>query len=87
MDPATVAADDDLLSFGVHPDGATSVVVAAYRFARREPGCNVILTGTGSVDLSTLAAICRKHSTSLARRLPSAALVWYQRSYSSSPGQ
>jgi L-galactose dehydrogenase len=50
VDPATVADPDDPLGFLVHPDGAASVVDAAYRFARHEPGCDVVLTGTGSVD-------------------------------------
>ena len=50
VDPASVADGDDPLGFVVHPDGATSVVDAAYRFARHEPGCDVVLTGTGSVD-------------------------------------
>jgi L-galactose dehydrogenase len=48
--PAAVAAQNDPLGFLVHPDGARSVVDAAYRFARHEPGCDVVLTGTGSVD-------------------------------------
>jgi aryl-alcohol dehydrogenase-like predicted oxidoreductase len=30
--------------------GATSIVEASYRFARHEPGCHVVLTGTGSTD-------------------------------------
>lgn len=30
--------------------GAKSVVEASYRFARHEPGCHVVLTGTGSTD-------------------------------------
>jgi L-galactose dehydrogenase len=50
VDPATVADGDDPLGFLVHPDGAASVVDAAYRFARHEPGCDVVLTGTGNVD-------------------------------------
>jgi aryl-alcohol dehydrogenase-like predicted oxidoreductase len=50
VDPATVADLDDPLGFLVHPDGAASVVDAAYRFARHEPGCDVVLTGTGNVD-------------------------------------
>lgn len=41
---------DDPLGFLVHEGGAASVVEAAYRFARHEPGCHVILTGTGSVE-------------------------------------
>jgi aryl-alcohol dehydrogenase-like predicted oxidoreductase len=49
VDPATVADRDDPLGFLVHPDGGASVIDAAYRFARHEPGCDVVLTGTGSV--------------------------------------
>lgn len=30
--------------------GAKSVVEASYRFARHEPGCHVVLTGTGNTD-------------------------------------
>jgi aryl-alcohol dehydrogenase-like predicted oxidoreductase len=41
---------DDALGFLVHDGGAASVVDAAYRFSRHEPGCDVVLTGTGSVD-------------------------------------
>ena len=50
VDPATVSDGNDPLGFLVHPDGAASVVDAAYRFARHEPGCDVVLTGTGSTD-------------------------------------
>ncbi len=38
---------DDPLSFLVHDD-CSSVVEAAYRFVRHEPGCHVILSGTGN---------------------------------------
>ncbi len=41
---------EDPLGFLVHEGGAASVVDAAYRFSRHEPGCHVILTGTGSVE-------------------------------------
>lgn len=41
---------DDPLGFLVRPDGASSVVDAAYRFCRYEPGNDVVLTGTGNVD-------------------------------------
>jgi aryl-alcohol dehydrogenase-like predicted oxidoreductase len=41
---------DDPLGFLVHEGGAASVVEAAYRFARHEPGCHVVLTGTGNVE-------------------------------------
>jgi len=49
IDPGILDADDPL-GFLVHADGAGSVVEAAYRFARHEPGCHVILTGTGNVE-------------------------------------
>jgi L-galactose dehydrogenase len=46
-----VSADDldvqDPLSFLIHDD-CSSVVEAAYRFARHEPGCHVVLSGTGN---------------------------------------
>jgi aryl-alcohol dehydrogenase-like predicted oxidoreductase len=38
----------DPLGFLVHEGGAASVVEASYRYARHEPGCHVILTGTGN---------------------------------------
>jgi aryl-alcohol dehydrogenase-like predicted oxidoreductase len=41
---------DEPLAFLVHEGGASSVVEAAYRFARHEPGCHVVLTGTGNVE-------------------------------------
>ena len=41
---------DDPLGFLVHEGGAPSVVDAAYRFTRHEPGCHVVLTGTGNVE-------------------------------------
>jgi L-galactose dehydrogenase len=40
---------DDPLGFLVEPGGADSVVDAAYRFSRHEPGCHVVLTGTGDI--------------------------------------
>ena len=49
LDPALVDADDPL-GFLLGDDGAASLPEAAYRFARHEPGCHVVLTGTGSVD-------------------------------------
>jgi aryl-alcohol dehydrogenase-like predicted oxidoreductase len=48
--PAEVAALDDPLGFLVHPGGAESVIDAAYRFARHEPGNDVVLFGTSSAD-------------------------------------
>ena len=38
---------DDPLGFLVHPGGADSMIDAAYRFARHEPGADVVLFGTG----------------------------------------
>ena len=40
----------DPLGFLVHDGGASSIVEAAYRFTRHEPGCHVVLTGTGSLE-------------------------------------
>jgi len=39
---------DDPLGFLVHDGGAASLIEAAYRFARHEPGVDVVLFGTGS---------------------------------------
>ncbi|MCG3774636.1 MAG: General stress protein 69 [Nitrospira sp.] len=49
MDPKTIDASDPL-GFLVHEGGATSVVDAAYRFARHEPGVHTVLTGTGNIE-------------------------------------
>jgi L-galactose dehydrogenase len=38
---------DDPLGFLVHDDGASDMIEAAYRFARHEPGVDVVLFGTG----------------------------------------
>jgi aryl-alcohol dehydrogenase-like predicted oxidoreductase len=38
---------DDPLGFLVHEGGAASMIEAAYRFARHEPGVDVVLFGTG----------------------------------------
>jgi aryl-alcohol dehydrogenase-like predicted oxidoreductase len=45
--PAELAAGDEPLGFLVHPDGASSVTDAAYRYVRHEPGVDVVLFGTG----------------------------------------
>jgi hypothetical protein len=54
VDDGHVNADDldlhDPLGFLVHEGGAATLVEASYRFARHEPGCHVILTGTGSAE-------------------------------------
>jgi aryl-alcohol dehydrogenase-like predicted oxidoreductase len=47
--PPALAAAEDPLGFLVHEGGATSLVDAAYRFVRHEPGVDVVLFGTGEV--------------------------------------
>jgi aryl-alcohol dehydrogenase-like predicted oxidoreductase len=46
--PAALAESDDPLGFLIHSGGASSVVDAAYRYVRHEPGVDVVLFGTGS---------------------------------------
>jgi aryl-alcohol dehydrogenase-like predicted oxidoreductase len=41
---------DDPLGFLVHEGGAADMIEAAYRFARHEPGVDVVLFGTGNAD-------------------------------------
>jgi aryl-alcohol dehydrogenase-like predicted oxidoreductase len=48
--PASFAQGDDPLGFLLHSDGASSVTDAAYRYVRHEPGVDVVLFGTGSVE-------------------------------------
>jgi len=59
--PAALAAADNPLGFLVHEAGAQSVIDAAYRFARHEPGIDVVLFGTSSVEhlRSNIASILR----------------------------
>jgi len=45
--PAWLAESDDPLGFLIHPEGATSLTDAAYRYVRYEPGVDVVLFGTG----------------------------------------
>lgn len=44
--PADLASKDNPLDFLIHPGGATSLTDAAYRFARHQPGADVVLFGT-----------------------------------------
>ena len=44
--PAALADDKEPLNFLIHEGGAQSLIDAAYRYVRHEPGCNVILFGT-----------------------------------------
>jgi aryl-alcohol dehydrogenase-like predicted oxidoreductase len=52
---------DDPLGFLVHDGGATSMIEAAYRFARHEPGVDVTLFGTGDAEhlRSNIAALLK----------------------------
>ena len=47
--PAELAATPAPLDFLIHPDGARSLQDAAYRYARHEPGVDVVLFGTGDL--------------------------------------
>ncbi len=47
---ADALAADDPLGFLTDQGGASSIVEAAYRFCRHEPGADIVLTGTGSVE-------------------------------------
>jgi aryl-alcohol dehydrogenase-like predicted oxidoreductase len=59
--PAALAAQENPLGFLVHDGGAESVVDAAYRFARHQPGIDVVLFGTGDAAhlRSNIASILR----------------------------
>ena len=45
--PGWLAESDNPLGFLIHPDGASSLTDAAYRYVRHEPGADVVLFGTG----------------------------------------
>lgn len=47
--PQSLADDPDPLGFLIHEGGADSLTDAAYRFARYEPGVDVVLFGTGDI--------------------------------------
>jgi aryl-alcohol dehydrogenase-like predicted oxidoreductase len=47
--PQSLADDPNPLGFLIHAGGADSLTDAAYRFARYEPGADVVLFGTGDV--------------------------------------
>ncbi len=59
--PQSLAEAKGPLDFLVHEGGAESIVDAAYRFARHEPGIDVVLFGTGSVEhlRANIASILR----------------------------
>lgn len=48
--PQALADEPDPLGFLIHEGGATNLTDAAYRFARHEPGADVILFGTGEPE-------------------------------------
>ena len=48
--PKEMAGEPDPLGFLVHSGGASSLVDAAYRFVRHQPGVDVVLFGTGEVE-------------------------------------
>src|SRR5204863_3282561 len=48
--PQWLAETEDPLGFLVHESGARSVIDAAYRFVRHEPGVDVVLFGTGDPE-------------------------------------
>jgi L-galactose dehydrogenase len=48
--PSALAATDDPLGFLMRKGGAESIIDAAYRFVRHEPGIDVVLFGTSSVE-------------------------------------
>jgi L-galactose dehydrogenase len=48
--PAALADKDNPLDFLMHAGGASDPVDAAYRYARHEPGADIVLFGTGDPD-------------------------------------
>lgn len=48
--PDWLAKEKDPLGFLVHEGGARNIIDAAYRYARHEPGCDVVLFGTSSIE-------------------------------------
>ena len=65
--PGWLAETGDPLGFLVHPDGASSVIDAAYRYVRHEPGVDVVLFGTGDA-----AHLCSNIESILKPPLPEA---------------
>jgi len=47
--PKELAESDHPLDFLIHEGGASSLIDAAYRFARHEPGADVVLFGTSDI--------------------------------------
>jgi L-galactose dehydrogenase len=59
--PPQLGGTDDPLGFLVHEGGAEGLIDAAYRFARHEPGIDVVLFGTSSAGhlRANIASILR----------------------------
>ena len=51
--PSEFAKDDGPLDFLLHPGGAATLLDAAYRFARHQPGADVVLFGTSDIGHMT----------------------------------
>ena len=47
---ASTCDPEDPIGFLVESGDASSIIEACYRFCRHEPGVDVVLTGTGSID-------------------------------------
>ena len=74
--PQSLAGTDRPLDFLLHDGGALTVIEAAYRFARHEPGADVVLFGTGSAEHMT-----RNVESILKPRLPEADLEVLRESF------
>ena len=48
--PQSLAETENPLGFLIHEGGAKSIIDAAYRFVRHEPGVDVVLFGTGDPE-------------------------------------
>jgi aryl-alcohol dehydrogenase-like predicted oxidoreductase len=59
--PQALADSPDPFGFLVHPGGASTLIDAAYRFVRHEPGVDVVLFGTGDPEhlRSNIASILK----------------------------
>jgi aryl-alcohol dehydrogenase-like predicted oxidoreductase len=59
--PAWLGETANPLGFLIHADGAGSLTDAAYRYARHEPGADVVLFGTGDIEhlRSNIASILK----------------------------
>lgn len=59
--PEWIATKDNPLDFLLHPDGAETIIDAAYRYVRHSPFSDVILFGTGNSDhlASNIASILK----------------------------